>query len=325
MTDPATTLTHRTVRVGDIDMHIAEQGTGDPIVLCHGFPGLWYSWRHQLSALSAAGYRVIAPDMRGYGRTDVPPDPRAYDRRHTVDDMVGLLDALGIEQAVFSGHDFGAQLVWDLPNWAPGRVRALMQLSVPRMPRQPIRPTDGFRYLASQHFVHLHYFQEYGPADRELGEHPKEFLSKIFHALSGANRYLDCWDFPSEGNGYLDVLPEPPALPWSWLSESEFGYYVDEFTRTGFTGGLNWYRADDYVWEQNADLHNRPITVPTTFIAGSKDPVLEMMGENPFETMASMVPGLRSTHVIPDVGHFVQMEAAEQVNAAMLEFLGTLD
>lgn len=166
---------------------------------------------------------------------------------------------------------------------------------------------------------------KYGPADRELGDHPREFLSKIFHALSGANRYLDCWDFPSEGNGYLDVLPEPPALPWPWLSEDEFGYYVDEFTRTGFTGGLNWYRADDYVWEQNEELHGRPVTVPTTFIAGAKDPVLEMMGENPFETMAAMVPGLRSTHVIPDVGHFVQMEAADQVNTAMLEFLRGLD
>ncbi|QBJ96143.1 alpha/beta hydrolase [Rhodococcus sp. ABRD24] len=325
MTDPGTTLTHRTVDVGDIEMHVVEQGQGAPVVLCHGFPGLWYSWRHQMPALAAAGYRVIAPDMRGYGRTGAPPDPRAYDRRHTVADMVGLLDALGVEQAVFAGHDFGAQLVWDLPAWAPGRVRALMQLSVPRMPRQPIQPTIGFRYLASQHFVHLHYFQERGPADRELDANPKEFLAKIFHALSGANRYLGCWDFPSEGNGYLDVLPEPPALPWPWLSEDEFDYYVQEFARTGFTGGLNWYRADDYVWEQNEDLHDRPITLPTTFIAGAKDPVLEMMGRDPFETMASMVPGLRSTHVIPGVGHFVQMEAPDQVNAAMLEFLAGLD
>ncbi|MGO4201121.1 alpha/beta hydrolase [Rhodococcus sp. TAF43] len=325
MTDPVSAHSHRSVRVGDIDMHIAEQGEGPPVVLCHGFPGLWYSWRHQLPALAAAGYRVIAPDMRGYGRTDAPSDPRSYDRRHTVDDMVGLLDALGIEDAVFAGHDFGAQLVWDLPTWAPGRVRALMQLSVPRMPRQPIQPTIGFRYLASQHFVHLHYFQERGPADRELGDNPKAFLAKIFHALSGANRYLDCWDFPSEGNGYLDVLPEPPVLPWSWLGEDEFDYYVREFTRTGFTGGLNWYRADDYVWEQNEELHDRPITVPVTFVAGAKDPVLEMMGKDPFETMSRMVPGLVSTHVIPDVGHFVQMEAPERVNAAMLEFLAGLD
>ncbi|EGD54209.1 alpha/beta fold hydrolase [Gordonia neofelifaecis] len=318
-------LTHRSVDVGDITMHIAEQGDGDPVVLCHGFPGLWYSWRHQLAALSEAGYRVIAPDMRGYGGTDSPADPSQYDRKHTVADMVGLLDALGLDDAVFAGHDFGAQLVWDLPAWAPGRVRALMQLSVPRTPRSPVRPTDGFRYMASKHFVHLHYFQEYGVADRELGDRPREFLTKIFHALSGANRYLDCWDFPSEGNGYLDVLPDPPALPWSWLSESEFDYYADEFTRTGFTGGLNWYRADDYVWEQTEDLHDLPVTVPTTFIAGGNDPVLEMMGENPFDTMKAMVPGLRSTLVVPGAGHFVQMEAADQVNDAMIGFLRDLD
>ncbi|RVW02542.1 alpha/beta fold hydrolase [Rhodococcus spongiicola] len=325
MAHPASTPTHRTVRVGDIDMHITEQGEGDPVVLCHGFPGLGYSWRHQLRALSAAGYRAIAPDMRGYGRTDAPSDPRAYDRRHTVDDMVGLLDALGIEQAVFSGHDFGAHLTWDLANWASERVRALKQLSVPRMPRMPIRPSIGFRYLASQHFVHLHYFQEHGPADRELGDDPKASLAKIFYALSGANRYLDCWDYPSEGNGYLDVLPESPALPWSWLSEDEFDYYVQEYARTGFTGGLNWYRAEDYVWDQNEDQHDRPITVPTTFIAGSKDPVLEMLGDKPLEAMSALVPGLTSTHIIPGVGHFVQMEAAEQVNSAMLEFLAELD
>ncbi len=306
-------------------MHIAEQGEGDPIVLCHGFPGLWYSWRHQLSALSAAGYRVIAPTC---AVTDAPTCPPilASTTAGTPSTTWSACSTRSASSRRCSRATTSARkLVWDLPNWAPGRVRALMQLSVPRMPRSPVRPTDGFRYMSSQHFVHLHYFQEYGPADRELGDHPREFLSKIFHALSGANRYLDCWDFPSEGNGYLDVLPEPPALPWPWLSEDEFGYYVDEFTRTGFTGGLNWYRADDYVWEQNEELHGRPVTVPTMFIAGAKDPVLEMMGENPFETMAAMVPGLRSTHVIPDVGHFVQMEAADQVNTAMLEFLRGLD
>ncbi|MFC9789128.1 alpha/beta fold hydrolase [Rhodococcus sp. NPDC127528] len=314
-------LTHRTVALNGIDMHVAEQGTGRPVVLCHGFPGLWFTWRHQIEALSSAGYRVIAPDMRGYGGTSAPVDPGEYDRPHTVGDMVGLLDALDIDQAVFAGHDFGAHLVWDLPAWAPGRVSALMQLSVPRTPRLPVRPSVGFAYLASQHFAHVHYFQERGVADRELGEHPREFLAKIFHALSGANRYLDCWDFPSEGNGYLDVLPEPPALPWNWLSEGEFAYYVGEFGRTGFTGGLNWYRAEDAVWAQNESLHDRPIELPVTFIAGAKDPVLEMMGRDPFAAMRRLVPGLVSTHVIDGAGHFVQMEKPAEVNAAMLEFL----
>ncbi|MFC7446718.1 alpha/beta fold hydrolase [Rhodococcus daqingensis] len=316
--------THRTVAVNGIDLHFAEQGEGEPVVLCHGFPGLWFSWRHQLEALSAAGYRVIAPDMRGYGRTSAPAQVSDYDRPHTVGDMVGLLDALGIERAVFAGHDFGAHLTWDLPAWAPDRVSALMQLSVPRAPRLPVQPSVGFKYLASKHFAHVHYFQEPGVADRELGDNTRAFLAKIFHALSGANRYLDCWEFPSEGNGYLDVLPEPPALPWSWLDEDEFDYYVTEFERTGFTGGLNWYRAEDAVWSQNESLHERPVEVPVAFIAGAKDPVLEMMGSDPFATMGRLVPGLVSTRIIPDAGHFVQMEKPAEVNAAMLEFLGGL-
>lgn len=317
-------VAHRILPVNGIEMHVAERGEGRPVVLCHGFPGLWFSWRHQLDALAAAGYRVIAPDMRGYGRTSAPSDVAAYDRAHTVADMVGLLDALGLEQAVFAGHDFGAHLVWDLPAWAPGRVSALMQLSVPRTPRLPVQPSVGFRYLASQHFAHVHYFQERGVADRELGENTREFLAKLFHALSGANRYLDCWEFPSEGNGYLDVLPQPPALPWNWLDEDEFGYYVAEFERTGFTGGLNWYRAEDAVWAQNEALHERPVEVPVTFIAGEKDPVLEMMGRDPFAAMRQLVPGLVSTHVIPGAGHFVQMEKPAEVNAAMIGFLDGL-
>lgn len=317
--------THRTLAVNGIDLHIAEQGEGQPVVLCHGFPGLWFTWRHQLDALSRAGYRVIAPDMRGYGRSSAPADAATYDRRHTVDDLIGLLDALGIEQAVFAGHDFGAHLVWDLPAWAPGRVRALMQLSVPRTPRLPVQPSVGFAYLASQHFAHVHYFQKVGVADAELNAHPREFLAKILHALSGANRYLDCWEFPSEGNGYLDVLPEPPALPWPWLGEDEFDHYVTEFTRTGFTGGLNWYRAEDAVWAQNEKLHDVPVEVPTVFVAGAKDPVLEMMGRDPFAAMRALVPGLVGTHVVDGAGHFVQMEKPAEVNAIMLDFLAGLD
>lgn len=313
--------THRTLAVNGIDLHVVERGEGQPVVMCHGFPGLWFTWRHQLDALSRAGYRVIAPDMRGYGGSSAPAGADSYDRPHTVGDIVGLLDALDIEQAVFAGHDFGAHLVWDLPAWAPGRVRALMQLSVPRTPRLPVQPTVGFRYLASQHFAHVHYFQEVGVADAELNGRPREFLAKIFHALSGANRYLDCWEFPSEGNGYLDVLPDPPALPWPWLDEDEFDYYVTEFTRTGFTGGLNWYRAEDAVWAQNETLHDVPIEVPTVFVAGAADPVLEMMGRDPFGAMRDLVPGLVGAHVIDGAGHFVQMEKPGEVNEILVDFL----
>ncbi len=315
---------HRMVDAGGIALHAAEQGDGLPVVMCHGFPGLWYSWRHQLPVLAAAGYRAIAVDMRGYGRSGRPSSPGEYDRSRTVADMVGLLDALGIEEAVFAGHDFGAALVWDLPQWAPGRVKALMQLSVPRMPVSRRPPTEIYARMAEQHFVHVHYFQEQGPADEELGAAPERFLANVFWALSGGYRYLDIWRHPSEGNGYLDVLPEAPPLPWPWLTQDEFAYYVDEFRRTGFTGGLNWYRAYDHVWNEKQSRPDEPVTVPTMFLVGERDPVLQMMGPDALKQMEELVPGLREVHIVQRAGHFVQMEAAGEVNEAMLAFLAGL-
>ncbi|MBA0045733.1 alpha/beta fold hydrolase [Mycobacterium sp. NPDC050853] len=321
-------ITHRQLSVNGIDMHVAEQGEGPAVVLCHGFPGLWYTWRHQLAALSAAGYRAIAPDMRGYGHTTAPRDATAYDRGTTVNDLVGLLDALDLQDAVFCGHDFGAHLVWDMPAWAGDRVSALIQLSVPRTRRLPVKPSVGFKYLASQHFTHLEYFQEPGVAEAELNSQPKAFLAALFNALSGANRYLDCWAFPAyadgKRNGYLDVLPGPPPLPWNWLTDADLDYYANEFARTGFTGGLNWYRAEDQVWAQNEHLHDVPINVPVAFIAGSADPVLEMLGRDPMTAMADLVPGLRSVLIVEGAGHFVQMEQPGAVNGAMIDFLGAL-
>ncbi|MEW2353596.1 alpha/beta hydrolase [Spirillospora sp. NPDC029432] len=324
MSEATGEIRHHMIDVGGASLHVAEQGSGIPVVMCHGFPGLWYSWRHQFPALAAAGYRAIAPDMRGYGRSDRPESAREYGRERTVADLVGVLDALGIEEAVFAGHDFGASLVWDLPQWAPGRVKALMQLSVPRVPMSKRLPSEGFARLAEHHFTHMHYFQKVGPADEELGGAPERFLANVFWALSGGYRYLDTWRHPSEGNGYLDVLPEAPPLPWPWLSEAEFAYYVAEFRRTGFTGGLNWYRANDLVWREKQDRPDEPVSVPTLFLVGDRDPVHEIMGAGSLEAMKELVPGLRTVRVLEGAGHFIQMEAADEVNAAMLGFLAGL-
>ena len=312
---------HSVVDVGAIRMRVVEQGSGPAVVLCHGFPGLAYSWRHQLPALAAAGLRAIAVDMRGYGGTDRPADPAAYSRTSTVADMVGLLDALGIDDAVFVGHDFGAALVWDLPQWAAGRVRALIQLSVPRAATPPVPPTTVFASLAEQHFFHMHYFQQPEVADAELAADPEEFLRRVFWALSGGFRYADIFAHPSAGNGYLDVLPDAPALPWPWLSGEEFRHYVREFSRTGFTGGLNWYRAADHIWAEKQERPDEPITLPVCFITGDRDPVLQIVGAASMEAMRSTVPGLVEEHVLPGVGHFVQMEAAAEVNRIMVGFL----
>ncbi|WP_433466072.1 alpha/beta fold hydrolase [Spirillospora sp. CA-128828] len=312
---------HRMLDVGDVTLHVAEQGSGVPVVMCHGFPGLWYSWRHQLPALAAAGCRAIALDMRGYGRSGGPRSPAEYDRRHTAGDLVGVLDVLGIDEAVFIGHDFGAALVWDMPQWAPGRVKALIQLSVPRVPVSKRPPSELYALAAERHFLHTHYFQQKGPADEELAGDPGRFLANVFWALSGGYRYLDIWRHSSDGNGYLDVLPEAPPLPWPWLTEGELACYVAEFERTGFTGGLNWYRAGDHVWREKQARPDEPVTVPTLFVVGDRDPVREIMGAGAVDSMAALVPGLRGVHVIEGAGHFVQMEAPGEVNAAVLAFL----
>ncbi|WP_027944595.1 alpha/beta fold hydrolase [Amycolatopsis taiwanensis] len=315
----------RRIDVGEIRMRIVEQGNGPAVVLCHGFPGLAYNWRHQLPVLAANGFRAIAPDMRGYGGTDRPDDPREYNRAHTVADMVGLLDALEIDRAVFVGHDFGAALVWDLPQWAPGRVRALIQLSVPRTATSPILPSTAYAKVAAEHFLHLHYFQEPGVADAELDGDPGGFLRRVFWALSGGYRYVDIFAHPSTGNGYLDVLPQAPPLPWPWLSQAELDHYVETFTRTGFTGGLNWYRANDHIWHEKQQRPDEPVTVPVCFITGDKDPVRQITGADSMAQLRARVPGLAEEHLIAGSGHFVQMEAPAEVNRIMLNFLRALD
>nr|WP_235681613.1 alpha/beta hydrolase [Tomitella gaofuii] len=313
----------KTVHANGIDMAIADQGEGPAVVLCHGFPGLAYCWRHQVAALAAAGYRAIAPDMRGIGGTDAPPDPADYDRKTTVADMTGLLDVLEIERAVFVGHDFGANLVWDLPQWAPERVAGVVVLSVPMIERVTKPPSETYAEVSKDHFYHMDYFQHYGPADRELNAAPADFLARIYWALSDADRWFTCYDYPAEGNGYLDVLPEAPELPWGWMTSDDFSVFVREYSRTGFTGGLNWYRAMDLVWRQNEHLAGATIDVPATFIAGTLEPVVKMFSGS-LESMPKLVTDLRDIRLIEDAGHFVQMEKPAEVNESILNFLSSV-
>ena len=318
-------LRHRTVNVNGIRLKLAEQGEGMPVVLCHGFPGLGYSYRHQMAALAGAGYRAVAPDMRGYGGSDAPSESAEYDHDHTVADVIGLLDELGAEKAVVVGHDFGAPVAWQTAVRHPERVAGVVSLSVPYEPRlSPVRPSEVFAQMAKDHFFHVHYFQTRGTADRELAANPRDFLRRVYYALSGGYRYLDIWKHPSEGNGYLDVLPEAPPLPWPWLSTEELEVYVAEFARTGFSGGLNWYRAIDVNWEKGAPWANKPVEVPALFVAGARDTVVEMGGPKAFERMKGAVRDLRGLHLVEGAGHWVQQEKPEVVNRLLLDFLAGL-
>lgn len=316
--------TTRDLAVNGLSMRITEHGSGQPVIMCHGFPGLGYTWRHQLQAIGDAGWHAVAPDMRGYGHTDRPIDVADYDAEHVAGDLIGLLDALGHERAVFVGHDFGAGAVWDIAMRHPDRVAAVIVLSVPFLGRPLTRPSDTFATMAKDHFLHLHYFQQIGPADDELNSHPEQFLTSIYWALSGAFRYMDIWQHPSDGHGYLDVLPTAPPLPWDWLSEADLQRMLADFSVSGFSGGLNWYRASDLRWEQTVQFATATVDVPAAFICGANDTVLEMAGPDPIGQMRNRVTDLRAVEILPGAGHFVQLERPTEVNTAMIDFLSQL-
>jgi pimeloyl-ACP methyl ester carboxylesterase len=294
-------------------------------VFCHGFPHVWYVWHHQIPVVAGAGFRAVAPDMRGYGRSDAPTGVEAYTNQNAALDLTGLLDEMGERSAVFVGLDFGAALVWELCLRHPDRVRAAIVFNNPFVGRGKRRPSEVWARIAEKHFLHLHYFQEQGPADQELNSKPRDFLSSIYYALSGDFHYLDIWSSPAHGNGYLDVLPKGPPLPWRWMSEDEFDVFATEFSRTGFTGGLNWYRALDLNWELTEPFADANIEIPVFFLYGERDCDMEgFSGTDPIGTMKSRVPGLREVAMVPDAGHLVQMERPAEVNDLLVRFLGSI-
>ncbi len=316
---------HRFVTIDGGRMHVAEQGEGPPVIFCHGFPHTWYIWNRQLGAVAEAGYRAIAPDLRGYGRTRVRDEPDSHTNRAVIGDLLALLDDIGAERAVFVGLDFGAALVWELALRAPERVSGLIVLNNPFAPRPPRPPSRLWAKAAARHFLHLDYFQKPGVADVELGANPGEFLARVYFSLSADYHYLDTWRHPAEGTGYLDVLPEAPPLPWRWLSREDLDTLARDFESTGFTGGLAWYRALDRNWELTAEYADAHVTVPAYFLYGDRDTDMEgFSGHDPLGTLRAHVPDLRAVTEIADAGHLLQLERTEEVNALIVDHLRDL-
>jgi pimeloyl-ACP methyl ester carboxylesterase len=321
-------LRHRTVATNGIHMHVAEQGEGPLVLLCHGFPECWYAWRHQLPALAMAGFRAVAPDMRGYGRTDRPEAIDQYTLLHLIGDMVGLLDGLGTTQAVIAGHDWGALVAWHAAQLRPDRFRGVIGLSVPFLARGLARPTTVMPQTEDAIWYQL-YFQEPGVAEAGYDANAR--------AVFRVGRVLISGDAPP-GAPPFGMVPRqgglaammasaavnPPPLP-AWLSEADVDFYTAEFTRTGFRGGLNWYRNIDRNWELLAPFDGLPITVPALFMAGERDPVMKFPGmERHVAELGKFAPQLRGTNILPGCGHCIGEERPAEVNAAMLEFLRTL-
>ena len=317
---------HHYAQINNIRVHYVEQGTGPLVVLAHGFPHTWFSWRHQIPAIAAAGFRVVAPDMRGMGQTDAPADPGAYDVPHTVGDLVGLLDHLGEERAVFIGLDFGLFAIYDMAYHHPERMTAIIGINNPAWPHDPaISPLTESAQMAKKHFYHMHYFVENpGVADAALDAEPRAFLTRVFYALSGDYHYIDVWKAPP-GTAYLDALPQAPPFPWKWLSELEMEFFVSEYARSGFTGGLNWYRAMDMRWAQRKQFENIPNPVPFYFIGSEHDTDLEAFhGVDPLGKLRDQYSDLRGLAMVPHAGHMVQMERAPEVTQLIVDFLKTV-
>ena len=316
-------ITHRELETNGIRMHVAEQGTGPLVVLCHGFPESWYSWRHQLAALSAAGFHAVAPDMRGYGRTDAPAEIEAYTLCHLVGDMVDLVGALGETSAVIAGHDWGAPVAWHAALMRPDVFRAVIGLSVPYRPRSPVRPTTAMPRTDDTVFYQL-YFQTPGVAEAELEQDVRATIRRLAYGGSGDAPARETIAMVPRQGGFLQYMTDPETLP-PWLTAADVEFYAGELARTGFRGGLNWYRNIDRNWELLAPFAGAKVTVPALYMAGDRDPVVKFPGmDRHIADMAKLVPQLRDTIMLPGCGHITQEERAGEVSAAMIDFLRDL-
>jgi len=320
MTD-RTEAKHRDVACNGIRLHITEQGEGPLVLLCHGWPELAFSWRHQLPALAAAGFRAVAPDMRGFGRSDAPADVQAYSLHHLVGDMVALVAALDADEAVIVGHDWGAPVAWHAALFRPDLFRAVVGMSVPHRPRGPAPPLAMLRAAGLDRFYWI-YFQEPGVAEAEFERDVAETMRRILGTPGPAIKpeTPDQILVLPEGGGFLDLMQPAETLP-DWLSEEDLAVMVGEYRRTGFRGGLDYYRNIDRNWEFLAPWQGAVIRQPALFVAGTRDPVIAGFGRRALEQLPQNVPGLRHTLLIEGAGHWIQQERPAEVNAALVEFL----
>lgn len=324
----------RSIEANGIRINIAEQGTGPLVVLCHGFPESWYSWRHQIAALARAGFHVVAPDMRGYGMSDRPDAIDQYTIFHLVGDLIGLLDALDARSAIVVGHDVGASIAWQAAQLRPDRIRAVAGLSVPFRPRGKIRPTAAMPRTADAEFYML-YFQTPGRAEAEFEADTRSTIRNMLYGASGdgvratratmaAGGAAPDLGMVPHGGGMLRGAPAPATLP-AWLTENDIDHYAAQFRHSGFRGPLNYYRNLDRNWEISSALAGAPVTVPAFYIGGDHDFIAAAPGMR--ELLANLkhfVPGLRQVQMLPGCGHWTQQERPQEVSAALLDFIRSL-
>ena len=307
----------------DIRMRVAVQGEGPVVLFCHGWPESWYSWRHQMAAVAQAGFRAVAPDMRGYGGTDAPPDPDHYTLLHHVGDMVGVLKALGAATAVIVGHDWGAPVAWHAALVRPDLFRAVAGLSVPYAPPHRLSLIEALEQQGVTDF-YMQYFQAPGVAEAEFERDVAATIRRIQFSGSGDAPLAATFGRVEPGRGFLGSTVDPASLP-VWLPQEDLDHYVAEFTRTGFRGGLNWYRAMRRGSALLSAWRGLPVRQPSLFIAGERDGVLRFPASRAqIERYPRTLPGLRGCHILEGAGHWIQRERAEAVSRLLVGFLSEL-
>lgn len=314
------TPAERFVDVNGVRLRIVEAGPADAplVILAHGFPELAYSWRHQIPALADAGYHVVAPDQRGYGGSTRPDEIASYDITALTGDLVGLIDELGATRAALVGHDWGAVVAWSTPLLHPDRVAAVAGLSVPPVPRPRTRPTEAFQRIFGDNFFYILYFQQRGVADAEMAADPHRALLRMLGGMRAPADEAAALRMLAPGpEGFVERLEEPDRLP-EWLASGELDHYVTEFTRTGFTGALNWYRNFDRNWQIMAHPAAPTIIVPALFVGGTADPVLAFTRT---ERATEVARGPYRQVMVDGAGHWIQQERPAEVNAELLAFL----
>ena len=309
--------------VNGVRLRVFEAGPADGpvVILAHGFPELAFSWRHQVPVLAAAGYRVLAPDQRGYGGSSRPGPVEAYDITALTGDLVALLDRAGARRAAIVGHDWGAVVSWSAALLHPDRVAAVAGLSVPPVPRPRTPPTEAFRRIFGDHFFYILYFQQPGMADAEMAADPHRAMRRMLGGMRASRDEATAVRMLAPGpQGFIDRLAEPDRLP-DWLTDDDLEHYVREFTRTGFTGALNWYRNFDRNWQIMGPPTAQKIGVPALFVGGTDDPVLNF---TKIDRAREVATGPYREVMLDGAGHWIQQERADAINAELLAFLETV-
>lgn len=328
MTDPAAPslsfgLPYRVAHVNGIDVRYLDVGSGPLILLLHGFPDFSYTWRHLLSPLAGAGFRVVAPDLRGSGGSSRPSDTEGYTYFHVIGDLVGLMDELCVEQAVVVGHDMGAYVAMHMALIVPARVRAVASLSIPLRKRPPRPPLTLLETVFGPRFYQIQ-FQVPDAPEADLERHLESFLPGILVGLSADAPHPITSLVLDEGAMFSDLFPMPDRLP-GWLTEADCAAYIETFRKTGFDGALGSYRNIDRNWELLGPWASAIVSVPAMYITGDQDIAYTIArASGTLEEMPLLVPDLRRSTVLADTGHWLTQEKPAELTAELLGFLGEL-